>query len=71
MTITFSWRVQESIVQFVEPLSTAFPSRTAYLWCIRSGTPEIARVSNGRDSMRSETDSGGGGTGIGPGWSML
>ena len=69
--ITFSCRVHESEVQFVEPLSTAAASRTAYLWCIRSGTPEIGRVSNGSDSIRSETDSGGGGTGIGPGWSML
>ena len=41
------------IVQFVEPLSTALAVAHAYLWCIRSGTPEIARVSNGRDSMRS------------------
>ena len=27
------------MVQFVEPVQTASRSRTAYLWCIRSGTP--------------------------------
>ena len=36
---TFSWRVQESIVQLAEPVQTASPSRTTYLWCIRSGMP--------------------------------
>ena len=39
MTITFSWRAQESSVQFVEPVQTDSTSRITYLWCIRSGTP--------------------------------
>ena len=38
-TITFSWRLHESSVQFVEPDQTSVPSRTTNLWCIRSGTP--------------------------------
>ena len=40
--MTFSCRVQESFVQLREPVQTASPSRTTYLWCIRSGTPAIA-----------------------------
>ena len=35
----FSQRVHESSVQFVEPVQTDSPSRTANLWCMRSGTP--------------------------------
>ena len=53
MRITFSSRVHESCVQFVEPVQTACPSRTTYLWCIRSGTPGIAAVGNGSDSTSS------------------
>ena len=39
MTMTFSWRDQESSVQFVDPVQTASPSRTTNLWCMRSGIP--------------------------------
>ena len=42
-TMTFSSRVHESSVQFVEPLQTASRSRTTYLWCIRSGQPGTRR----------------------------
>ena len=41
-TTTFSWRVNESFVQFIEPVQTLAPSRTTYLWCIRSGMPATA-----------------------------
>ena len=47
VTMTFSSRVQESAVQFVEPVQTEAPSRTTYLWCMRSGTPGIAAVGKG------------------------
>ena len=70
-TITFSWRLHESSVQLVEPDQTSVPSRTTYLWCIRSGTPAIARVGTGSASIASGLVAGGGGTGIGPGWSTL
>ena len=40
--IAFSWRVNESSVQFIEPVHSALPSRTTYLWCIRSRQPGIA-----------------------------
>src|SRR4029079_11135987 len=63
MTIAFSSRVQESSVQFVEPLHTASRSRTTYLWCIRSGQPGTPAVSNGRDSINVGSVFGGGGTG--------
>ena len=63
ITITFSSRVHESSVQFVEPLQTASRSRTTYLWCIRSGQPGMPTVSNGSDSIRSGSVFGGGGTG--------
>jgi hypothetical protein len=46
-------------------------SRTTYLWCIRSGTPGIALVAIGSASSSSGAVWGGGGTGIGPGWSTL
>ena len=60
VTITFSWRVHESVVQLVEPLSTASPSRTTYLWCIRSGTPGTARSSIGSSCKSSGRVAGGG-----------
>src|SRR6266852_3555477 len=45
---TFSSRFHESLVQFVDPVSTAASgvptSRTTYLWCMRSGTPGIGFV---------------------------
>ena len=69
--MTFSWRVQESSVQLVDPVQTASPSRTTYLWCMRSGMPATPRVSIGSDSIASGPVSGGGGTGIGPGWATL
>ena len=71
MAIAFSWRVQESCDQFIDPVQTASRSRTTYLWCIRSGTPAIARVGSGSASSSSGAVFGGGGTGIGPGWSTL
>ena len=70
-TITFSWRLHESSVQFVEPDHTSVVSRTTNLWCIRSGMPAIARVGMGSASIAWGLVSGGGGTGIGPGWSTL
>ena len=42
VSTAFSWRVNESSVQFIEPLQTALPSRTTYLWCIRSRQPGSA-----------------------------
>ena len=69
--MTFSWRDQESSVQLVEPVQTASPSRTTNLWCIRSGTPAMPRVATGSASIASGAVSGGGGTGIGPGWATL
>ncbi len=69
--MTFSCRVQESSVQLVEPVQTASPSRTTYLWCMRSGMPAMPRVSIGSRSIASGVVSGGGGTGIGPGWATL
>ena len=71
LTITFSWRLHESSVQFVEPDHTSVASRTTNLWCIRSGTPAIARVGTGKDAIAAGSVEGGGGTGIGPGWSTL
>ena len=71
MTIAFSCRVHESWDQFIDPVQTASRSRTTYLWCIRSGTPAIARVGIGSASSSSGAVFGGGGTGIGPGWSTL
>ncbi len=66
-TITFSSRVHESSVQFVEPVHTALPSRTMYLWCIRSGIPGIARVSTGSAASSSGSVAGGGGPCMCPG----
>ena len=63
VTTTFSSRVHESPVQFVDPVHTEAPSRTTYLWCMRSGTPGIATVGNGSDAMKSGSVRGGGGTG--------
>ena len=62
-TMTFSSRVHESSVQFVDPLQTASRSRTTYLWCIRSGHPGTAAVSNGSVSIKLGSVFGGGGTG--------
>jgi hypothetical protein len=66
--ITFSSRVHESEVQFVEPVQTAVWSRITYLWCIRSGTPGMPAVGNGSDSIKLGCVCGGGGTGTG--WSL-
>ncbi len=60
-TITFSWSVHESVVQLAEPVQTASPSRTTYLWCIRSGMPGIPQVGNGSASISSGFVRGGGG----------
>ncbi len=59
--MTFSSRVHESSVQFVEPVHTAAPSRTTYLWCMRSGTPGMAAVGKGIASSVSGSVLGGGG----------
>ena len=61
MATTFSWRVQESSVQFIEPVQTASPSRTAYLWCIRSRQPGIGLT--GTPSVSSTCGSVRGGAG--------
>ena len=61
--MTFSSRVHESPVQFVDPVQTEAASRTTYLWCIRSGTPGIAAVGKGSASSASGSVIGGGGTG--------
>ena len=69
--MTFSSRVHESAVQFVDPVQTEAASRTTYLWCMRSGTPGIAAVGNGCASSASGFVSGGGGTGTAFAWSRL
>ena len=71
VAMTFSCRVHESSVQFVEPVHTAWRSRTTNLWCMRSGSPATARVGMGRRSIASGAVSGGGGTAIGPGCATL
>ena len=63
--MTFSSRDHESSVQFVDPVHTEEPSRTTYLWCIRSGTPAIGFVGTDRRATSSGAVWGGGGTGIG------
>ena len=60
MITAFSCRVQESTVQLVEPLQTASESRTAYLWCIRSGIPGTPRASIGSSARISGLVAGGG-----------
>ena len=69
-TITFSWSVHESVVQFVEPVQTDSASRTTYLWCIRSGMPGIPQVGNGNASISSGSVRGGGGK-MRSSWSAL
>ena len=71
IAVTFSCRDHESCDQFIEPVQTVSRSRITYLWCIRSGTPGIGRVEIGSASSSSGAVCGGGGTGIGPGWSTL
>ena len=56
----FSWSVQESVVQFVDPVHTASPSRTTYLWCMRSGMPGMPFVGKGSASISSGLVLGGG-----------
>ena len=63
--ITFSSRDHESSVQFVDPVQTEAPSRTTYLWCIRSGMPAMGFVGTESRAMSSGAVCGGGGTGIG------
>src|SRR6266404_7281805 len=67
---TFSSRVHESLVQLVDPVSTAAngvpTSRTTYLWCMRSGMPGIGFVSTPDAfslSTNAQSISAGGGTG--------
>ena len=64
-TMTFSHRVHESSVQFVEPVQTASRSRITYLWCMRSGMPGIGFVGTSRLSMRVGSPWGGGKSGGG------
>ena len=64
MTITFSSRVHEPAVQFIEPVQSDSASRITYLWCIKSGIPGIAAVGKGSDSTSSGFVCGGGGTGV-------
>ena len=71
VTTTFSCTDHESSVQFIEPVQSASPSRTTYLWCIRSGTPATARAGTPSDAISCTSGSGGGGTGIGFAWSTL
>ena len=63
MTITFSSRVHESSVQFIEPVHTDSPSRTAYFWCIKLGMPGMARAVAPSVAMNEWSVLGGGGTG--------
>ena len=71
VSTTFSCSVHESVVQFIEPVHTSRPSRTTYLWCIRSGTPGIPHVGNGIASSSSGFVCGGGGKKTRSGWSVL
>ena len=71
VAMTFSCRVHESSVQFVDPVHTASRSRAANLWCMRSGIPATPRVGIGSRSIASGAVSGGGGTAIGPGCATL
>src|SRR3954452_20071895 len=59
----FSSRVQESVVQLVEPHQSAAPSRTRYLWCMRSGSPGIAFSGTPSSARMSGRVLGGGGHG--------
>src|SRR5437016_2528851 len=53
-----------SSVQLVEPVHTTSPSRTTYLWCMRSGMPGMAvEGTAAANRASSEGPSGGGGTG--------
>ncbi len=61
--MTFSSRVHESPVQFVDPVQTVAWSRTMYLWCIRSGMPGIPAVGKGSASTAAGSCCGGAGTG--------
>ena len=49
----FSWSVNESSVQFIEPVQTRSPSITAYLWCISVPKPITGRTSRPSASMYS------------------
>ena len=70
--MTFSSRVHESSVQFVDPVQTAPASRTTYLWCMRSGSPGIGRRGTRSSSRIDGSVRGGGGTGgRAPGLSSL
>ena len=65
-TITFSSRVHESSVQFVDPVHTDSPSRTTNFWCMRSGTPGMASTGTPSAAMNEWSVLGGGGTGTLP-----
>ena len=49
----FSCSVNESSVQFIEPVQTRSPSITAYLWCISVPKPITGRTSRPSESMYS------------------
>ena len=59
------------MVQFIEPVHPDSPSRTTYLWCIRSGMPGMPQVGNGIASSSSGFVLGGGGKVSRSGWSAL
>jgi hypothetical protein len=67
IAITFSCRDHESSVQFVDPVHTLSPSRTTYLWCIRSGIPAIGRCGTPSDEISSTSGSGAAEPGSGSG----
>src|SRR3977135_603188 len=73
--MTFSSRVHESFVQLVDPVQThgsaLAASRTMYLWCIRSGTPDMGLLSTPKLPMNPVSAWDGGGDGIGLGKSTL
>ncbi len=70
--MTFSWRDHESSVQFVEPAQHRFAVAHDELVVHEVGDARDRRASaTGSASIASGVVSGGGGTGIGPGWATL
>ena len=53
VTMQFSCSVNESSVQFIEPVQTRSPSITTYLWCISVPKPITGRTSRPSESMYS------------------
>ena len=68
----FSCRDQESSVQFVEPVQTSQLVPHDELVVHEVGDPgDTAASRSGSASIATGAVSGGGGTGIGPGWATL